>query len=126
MTNSLLTKSFRSASAIAGFLIVKAAAGGAAVASAGTDPLLGAAGSMGVPEGGMLDVDMVGASEVRLGGDVVAGDPLTSNAAGKAIKALPVANAVVRIIGFAMSDGAADDIIPYHIAPGTLTKPAAA
>lgn len=127
MTNALLIKSFRSASAIAGFLIVKAAAGGAAaVAAAATDPLLGAAGSMGVPAGGMLDVDMAGVSEVRLGGNVVAGDPLTADAAGKAIKALPVANAIVRIIGFAMSDGAADDIIPYHIAPGTLTKPAAA
>ena len=35
------------------------------------------------------------------------------------------ASTVVRIIGYAMSDGAADDVISYQIAPGILTKPSA-
>ncbi len=125
MTNPLLTKSFRVPSAIAGHLVLKSATGGVALATAATDPLIGAAGSMGAPQDGMVDIDMVGFSEVRLGGDVTAGDPLTANAASKAIKAVPTSAAAVRIIGFAMSDGVADDIITYHVAPGFLTKPAA-
>jgi hypothetical protein len=125
--NALLVKSFRAtAAAISGYLIVKAAAGGAvSVASAATDSLIGASGSMGAPASGMVDVDMAGISEVRLGGNVVFGDPLTSDADGKAIKAVPVAGSIVRIIGFALSEGAADDIAPYHIAPGVLVTPAA-
>lgn len=128
MTSPIFTKSFRAgAAAIAGYLILKAVDGGTvAVAAAATDPLVGAAGSMGAPADGMVDIDQAGWSEVRCGGDIHFGDPLTSNANGKAIKAVVTAGSSVRIIGFAMSDGSADDIIPYNIAPGFLTKPAAA
>ncbi|MCT7668211.1 hypothetical protein [Shinella kummerowiae] len=126
MTTPLLTKSFRTgAAAIAGFLILKYGAGGVAeVASAGTDALIGAAGSLGAPANGMVDVTEVGWSEVRLGGNIAWGDPLTSNNAGKAVKAVPVAGSVVRIIGFARADGAADDIAPYLVAHGVLATPA--
>lgn len=125
MTNPLLTKGFRALVAIAGYLILKPGAGGVTLATAPTDALIGAAGSMGAPQGGMVDIDMTGWSEVRLGGDVSTGDPLTVNAASKAVKAVPTASTVVRIIGYAMSDGAADDVISYQIAPGILTKPSA-
>ncbi|MCW5720422.1 MAG: hypothetical protein KIS86_04690 [Devosia sp.] len=122
-----LTKSYRVASAIAGYLIVAASATDKVVevANSATDPLLGAAGSMGAPEGGLVDVDLAGIGEVRIGGDVDFGDPLTSDANGKAVKAVPVAGSVVRIIGFAQADGADGDIAPYLIAPGVLATPAA-
>ena len=126
MTTPVLIKSFRAtAVAIAGYLILKAAADRkVAVASAGTDALIGAAGSMGAPADGMVDVTVAGWDEVRAGGNISFGDPLTSNNVGKAVKAVPVAGSVVRIIGFAMSDASADDIIPYQVAPGVLATPA--
>jgi hypothetical protein len=122
MTSAILIKSFRVAAALAGFLICKASADKkVALATAATDPLLGVSGAMGAPAEGVVDIDQAGWSEVRCGGNVSFGDPLTANAASKAIKAVPVAGQIVRIIGFAMSDGSADDIIPYNIAPGVLT-----
>lgn len=126
MTTPVLTKSFRvGAAALAGYLIIKFGSGGLAeVAGAGTDPLIGAAGSLGAPANGMVDVDEVGWSEVRAGGNISSGDPLTTNNQGKAVKAVPVAGSVIRIIGFARMDAAADDIIPFIVAPGVLATPA--
>lgn len=127
MTTPILTKSFRvGAAAIAGLLIMKFGTGGAAeLATAGTDPLIGSAGSLGAPANGMVDVTEVGWSEVRAGGNIAYGDPLTANGSGKAIKAVPVAGSVVRIIGFARMDAADGDIFPYLVAPGVLATPAA-
>lgn len=124
MTNPLLIKSFKAtAAAILGYLIVKASGGAATVevAGASTDPLIGAADAVGVEASGMLDVAVAGWSEVRLGGNVAFNDPLTSDANGKAIKAVATEDVQVRIIGFAMAAGAANDIIPYQIAPGYLS-----
>jgi hypothetical protein len=128
MSNILLTKSFRAtAAAITGFLIVKASAanGTVEIAGANTDLLVGVVDAMGVAASGMADIGLVGQGEVRLGGTVAFGDQLTSDAAGKAIKALPSNSTQVRTIGFAHAPGVADDIIPYHIAPGTLSKASA-
>lgn len=128
MTNPLLIKSFKAtAAAIAGYLIVKASAGAATIelAGASTDPLLGATGNLGVEAGGMGDITMVGWSEVRLGGTVAFNDPLTADANGKAIKALPANSTQVRLIGYAMAAGDADDIIPYQVALGQLSKASA-
>lgn len=123
----LLTQSYRTAAAVAAYLIVAhgSDARTAAVASAATDPLIGTVGEYGSEAGGMADVVKVGVSEVKLGGTVANGDPLTSDAAGKAIKAVETAGTSVRIIGFAESDGEADDIIPYFVAPGFLSNPSA-
>jgi hypothetical protein len=128
MTQSLLTKSFRAtAVAIAGYRIVRAAAGTNLVerATALTDSLIGTADSMGCAAGDMLDVALLGQGEVVLGGAVAFGDPITSDAAGAAIKALPNASTQVRIIGFAHAAGVAGDIIPYFISPGCLSKASA-
>ena len=123
----LLTKAFLSANAIAGYLIVAGAPGNAlSVASAATDRLIGVSPPLGVDAGKMADVIQVGEGEVRCGGDVDFGDPLTADANGKAVKAVPVAGSVVRIVGFAQADGALGDIIPYLAAPGVLNTPAAA
>lgn len=128
MTQSMLTKSFRAtAAAIAGYLIVKASAAGGTieVAGANTDPLIGTIDSLGVEASGMGDVALLGQGEVRLGGAVAFGDRLTSDANGKAIKALPSASTQVNIIGVAHAPGVLNDVIPYHIAPGCLAKASA-
>lgn len=125
--NPILTLSYRTAAAVIGYLIVAFDAEGLAVtASDPTANLIGVADSLGAAEAGaMLDIVKVGLSEVRLGGTVDHGDPLTTDADGKAVKATPVAGSVIRIIGFAEMDGEADDIIRFDVAPGVLATPAA-
>jgi len=128
MTSPLLIKSFKAtAVAIGAYLIAKATTGANTVeiAAANTDPLLGSVGNLGVEAGGQADITMSGWSEVRLGGTVAFNDPLTSDANGKAIKALPSASTQVRLIGYAMQAGIADDVIPYHAALGQLSKASA-
>jgi hypothetical protein len=128
MSSRVITKSFlATAVAIAPYLIAKhsAANGTIEVASANTDLLIGAVDSLGVEASTLADFDFAGVREVRAGGVIAAGDPLTSDANGKAIKALPANSTQVRIIGFALAAAAADDIIPYSIAPGCLSKASA-
>lgn len=118
--NPRLTKSRRAAADIAaGFLILKYATpavdGTVAVATGPTDALAGVADSLAVTQGQMQDVHVLGFTEVRLGGTVAAGDRLTSDANGKAVK---VAAATDHSIGFAQAPGVADDIIPITAVPG--------
>ncbi len=125
--NPVLTLSYKAAAAVIGYLIAARDADGLAVtASDPTENLIGAADSLGAAAGDMLDIVRVGVAEVRLGGTVDHGDPLTADANGKAVKAVPVAGSVISIIGFAEQDGEADDIVPYLAAPGVLATPAAA
>ena len=63
-----------------------------------------------------------GRVDVCTGGTVAAGDPLTSDASGKAVKATAAGN---RILGFALVSGASGDIIPYQYSLGTLAVAAA-
>jgi hypothetical protein len=49
---------------------------------------------MGGSTGGMVDVVRAGLASVRLGGTVAAGDPLTSDANGKAVKAVPARRSI--------------------------------
>ena len=117
-------KGIRAITAIAPFLIVKAVAGGVAVASAATDPLIGTSDSLGCAVDKMLDVAMGNQPDVTAGGAITFGDELTSDAQGRAIKAVPVTGVITRTIGFAMSDANLGDIFPYHYAPGTIAKSA--
>jgi len=127
MSNALLVKSYTAtAVAIDPFLIVAATALDKVMAAvAATDLLRGTAGSMGAPADGLVDVDMVGVSKVKLGGTVANGEPITSDGASKGIKALPANSTQVRIIGFALQAGVAGDLIDYHVAPGCLSKASA-
>ena len=92
------------------------AATGATVALDGTTDELGKLSN------GRVDVCTGGIPEVALGGTVAAGDPLTSDASGKAVKATAAGN---RILGFALVSGASGDIIPYQYSLGTLAVAAA-
>lgn len=122
----LLIKSFRATAAIAAYLIAKSSGDKTvAVASAATDALMGSVGSLGVDSGEMVDFVETGWSEVRAGGNFDFNDPLTADANGKAIKAVVTNATAVRIIGFARAAAAAEDIVPYLVAPGYLTKPSA-
>jgi hypothetical protein len=87
------------------------------LATAATDPLLGvstADGSTGAHE---VDIVLSGLPEVRFGGTVAAGAPLTSDAEGRAITATISGS---RIIGFAYVSATEGVIAPYIYAPGIL------
>lgn len=115
---------FRSYEAIALIAAYRIAAFGDAAnsskivtASSATQPLAGTTGQVGGGAGAMVDLAKTAIPQVQLGATVAAGDPLTSNATGKAIKATVAGQ---RIIGFAEQPGIADDIIDYFSAPGVL------
>lgn len=128
MTGSLI-KSYRAAAVVAGYLIAKFAAPTTATtatfATAGTDPLLGVVGSQGADINGMLDVTLAGPGEVRLGGTVAAGDPITAGAGGKGVKCAPAAGTRAAYVAIALAPGVVDDIIPVNVSPGFITTPAA-
>ncbi|MCY1704440.1 hypothetical protein [Pannonibacter sp. SL95] len=81
----------------------------------GTTAIRGAAGT-----GERIDVCLDHIREVEFGGTVAYGDPLTSDANGRAIKAAPGAGASLPIIGRAMSAGGLGVIGHVLIQPATL------
>ena len=91
-------------------------------ATGATVALVGTTDELGKLSNGRVDVCTGGIPEVALGGPVAAGDPLTSDASGKAVKATAAGN---RILGFALVSGASGDIIPYQYSLGTLAVAAA-
>jgi hypothetical protein len=88
--------------------------------AAATDPLIGVSDKMGGSAGDMVDVIRSGLGQVTLGGTVQAGDPLTSDASGKAIKAVGGAGVVKRIMAWADQPGVANDVIDCHVSPSAL------
>jgi hypothetical protein len=123
-------KSYEASAAVGAYLIVKfsdaASSSKVAAAAANTDPLIGTTGKLGCDAAGqMLDVVRGGLGQVTLGGTVSAGDPLTSDADGKAVKATVAAATNVSIIGWADAPGVAGDVIDYLVDRSVLTKPAA-
>lgn len=138
MNNPLLTKSLIAEGAAAPYRIIAHGTGDgkAKQATAATDALFGITGTLGAADGERVDVHVVGPVEVEYGGVVTRGDPLTSDANGKAIavtrhthtentaaaytqNATTGAGSDVRIIGFAAVSGALGDIGSVsQIAPG--------
>ena len=118
------TRSYEASATIAGYSIVafSDAANGSQVATAASNTAssLGVADSMGAETGGMCDVHRNGSYPVRLGGPVEAGDALTSDASGAAIKAVAAAGTSIRIIGFADAPGIAGDLCDTFLSPGFL------
>lgn len=123
MRNELLNKSYTAEGVIPPYRIVKfgAADGGVLVAAAATDKLIGVTGRLGLAAiGDRGDVGRLGIDEVEYGGAVASGDPLTSDAVGRAVVAAPAAGANVRIIGFAEVAGVLGDIGSLYISPCSL------
>ncbi len=113
-------KSYAVESAVAAYLIVKpGVSGGVVPAAAATDALLGTNDNIYLATGQTGDFSITGESFVKLGGTVALMDPLTSDANGKAIKAVPAAGTNNRIIGYALQAGVANDVITYIGQPAT-------
>ena len=92
--------------------------GGYKQAKAATEAFVGTADELGKQPNGGADVAMNYQPEVEAGGAIAAGDPLTSDAQGRAVKATAAGN---RIIGFACKAATdAGEIIDYQFAPGFL------
>ena len=120
--NDGFVKSYKAEAAIAGSLIVMAGiADHAVVAANANDALIfGIADSLGAATGGMCDVHRSGIQPVKVGGTFAAGDPLTADASGRAIKAVPEAGKVVRVVGFAEVDAVLNDVADCFISPSLL------
>lgn len=122
------TRAYEASAAIEPHRIVRfsdaAASQKIATATADDQLLIGVSDRMGGKAGGMVDVDRGGLVSVRLGGTVQAGDPLTSDDEGKAVKAVPAAGKTIRIIGYADQHGAEDEIVDAFFAPGLIHLPA--
>lgn len=121
MLNPILSKAFDAGAAVPAYTIIKLGAndGTAVPSAAATDALLGVSTSLPAALGERVDAILVGVAEVRYGGPVTRGDLLTSDANGKAVKA--VAGAGVRTIGVAMQSGVADDVGSVLLDRATLT-----
>lgn len=95
-----------------------------AEATANTQPMVGVfdklAGLAAI--GQMVDVHRGGLCSVELGATVTAGQPLTSDAQGRAIPAVPAAATQVRVIGFADQPGVVGDVIDVWIEPNLLDR----
>lgn len=117
-------RSFEAASAIGGYLIVAASGTAGKIAAAVARQGLGVAERVGSEAAQMCDVTVAGMTEVLAGGDLDFDDPVTSDASGRAVKAVPVAGQTVRIVGFIRGEGTTGDILPIHVAPSLLATPA--
>jgi len=135
--NPTLTKNFVAEAAIAANIIVKqgTADGQVLAGAADTDFIFGVTGELGAAAANdRVDVIVAGIAEIEVGGAINRGDPVTTDANGKAVAstrhthventaAAYVQNAVTnaasaeRIIGFAMVNAVAGDIADVLLAP---------
>lgn len=117
MSNQLLTKAFTCNPGVTGYTIVKFVGDGVvAQAAAGADFSIGIADPLGGDSGGICEVMLAGAAEVRAGGTIARGSMVTANAAGAAV----VASTGNRAIGFALESAVVGDIFRVLIAPGVV------
>ncbi len=121
------TRNYTASADIPKHRIVKfgAADGTVVLAAAATDASIGVSSELGVLSGEPCDVERFGLVEVEFGGTVTRGDPLTSDASGKAVAAAPAAGTRVRVIGYAEQSAVSGDIALMQLAPGYMTTPAA-
>lgn len=118
-----LIKSFKASAAIAGNRFVKAGTGVVTQAAASTDKIVGVSERMGADSGKTADLILSGWYELKLGGTVAFGDPLTADSEGRGVVAMPVADTIVRVGAFAMDAGASGDIIPVLVVPQLIATP---
>lgn len=119
----LLKTAHDAGGAISAYRIVKhGSADGAVVqAAASTDFLIGVLDNVAAAASGdRCEVNRAGVAEVEYGGNVTRGNPLTSDANGKAVAAAPGAGTNAYIIGFAEVSGVDGDIGSVLIAPGRI------
>jgi len=115
--------SFTAAAAIYAHRIVAATdtEGVVAQGAADTDALIGVTGPRGTEAADRrVDVFLGGPQQVTAGGVFAFGDPVTSDAEGKAVAAAPETGVNARIIGIALETGAADALTRILILPGVM------
>lgn len=121
--NPILRKNYGTEAIVPPYRIVKFGAVDLNVvpAAASTDKLIGISGRLGASvSGDRCDVTRAGLEEVEYGGNVAAGDYLTSDASGKAVTAAPGAGVNAYVIGQAEVAGVSGDIGKVFIAPGRI------
>lgn len=98
-----------------------AADGTGVLATGGAAYIRGVSGDIDTAIGERISVQMSGnVAEVEYGGTVARGDPLTSDATGRAITAAPAAGANVFIVGYAEVSGVVGTIGTVDVAPGRV------
>lgn len=122
MSNQLLTKQFVAEAAIAAHRIVKFGTTDDYVVQAAAvgDASFGVVEGVAPDAGERCDVVVSGVAELKLGGTVARGGPITSDASGQGVAAAPAAGVNNRVIGYALASGVSGDVIPVQIAPSTL------
>ncbi|MCY1648175.1 hypothetical protein OVA11_14215 [Caulobacter sp. SL161] len=91
------------------------------VATAATDDIIGITAELDVVQGERVDVYRAGSAELRLGGTVARGAPLTAAAGGARVAAAPAAGVRNRHGAFAEVSGVSGDIIDVEIDLGFIT-----
>lgn len=90
-------------------------------ATAGTALLLGVSDNLPKADGEMVDIQAEPIGEVTFGATVAAGDKLTSDSQGRAIKAVPTSGQTLFVIGLAYEAGTVGQVKRYLRAPGSVT-----
>lgn len=121
--NPILRKAYGTEAIVPPYRIVKFGAtdGNVVPAAASTDKLIGVSGRLGASvSGDRCDVTRIGLDEVEYGGNVTAGDELTSDASGRAVTAAPGAGVNAYTIGKAEVSGVLGDIGKVMLNPGRI------
>lgn len=118
MSKTATIQAFTAEAALTKYRIAKhgTADGQVVPAAAATDKLVGVTTNIDSDLGEVADVILSGPAEVEYGGTVTRGDPLTSDASGKAVVAAPSAGSNARLIGFAAVSGVAGDVVKIQVA----------
>lgn len=122
MSKSLLDKEYVAEAAITAYRIVKPGSTDdfVAVAAAATDKVIGVVEGVAPALGERCAVVLNGIADVTFGGTVARGDPLTSDASGRAVVAAPAAGTNVRLIGFARVSGVVGDVGEILVQQGLM------
>lgn len=123
MSNPILVKNYTAGGAIGPNLIVKWGSADYKVvaAAAATDRSIGVTrANITVANLEQVDVIVKGEYEVKAGGTIARGDPLTSDASGQAVAAAPSAGANNPIIGYAKVAAVSGDLFLVDINPQTI------
>lgn len=122
--NPGLIKSYVAEAAVLPYRLVKfgSADGQVVQGAAAGDAIFGVADNLGqATVGARVDVVQDGLAEAEAGAAITRGALLISDASGRVITATAAAGTNVRIIGIALaSAGAAGDIIPISVEPGSF------
>jgi hypothetical protein len=122
MSRPLLEKEFVAEAAINPYRIVKFGTTDDFVVqgAAATDALIGVVEGVAPALGERCTVVTHGIAEIKLGGTVARGGPVTSDATGQGVAAAPAAGNNNRIIGFALASGVSGDIVNVLLAPASI------